>query len=38
MWGGRIRWFGHPERKSEDDWVSSLTLAQHGRNGRFENE
>ena len=20
---GRLRWFGHVERKSEDDWVSA---------------
>ena len=40
---GRLRWFGHVERKSGDDWVSAcrnvencLTLAEHGRNGRFK--
>ena len=24
VWCGRLRWFGHLERKSEDDWVSAI--------------
>ena len=23
VWRGRLRWFGHVERKNRDDWVSA---------------
>src|SRR6201996_9455220 len=44
VWCGRLRWFGHVERKSQDDWVSKCRylvidrVRSRGRGRKMRNE